>query len=71
MTDIATLFASDPLGLSDKDLDTLVAELRARRAQYNAGAIGAGKVKKPKDEEANKVVGKLNLMDLLKKSAAS
>lgn len=71
MTDIARLFAEDPLGLSDKDLDVLVAELRARRAQYNAGASNAGKIKvKNKDEEGAKAVGKLDLMSLLKKSVA-
>jgi hypothetical protein len=70
MTDIARIFAEDPLGLSDKDVDVLVAELRARRSQYNAGASSAGKIKvRNKDEDAAKATGKLNLMDLLKKSA--
>lgn len=34
MTDLQTLFATDPLKLGEKDLDELIADLRGRRAQF-------------------------------------
>lgn len=46
MTDIAELFARDPLDLTDQDLDAIIAKLRASRAAFNEGAKGAGNMKK-------------------------
>lgn len=45
MSDIAELFARDPLDLTDQDLDTIIAKLRASRAAFNAGEKSAGSMK--------------------------
>jgi len=70
ITTIAELFQADPLGLSDQDIDEVVAYFRTTRKQFNAGAIGAGSTK-PKTETqklAAKLSDKLDdsLGDLLK-----
>lgn len=49
MSDIAELFARDPLKLTKAEIKDIVAFNRANRAQFNLGNIKAGKaVSKPK-----------------------
>lgn len=47
MTDLAELFARDPLTLTKDDISALVTELRSRRSQFTLGAQKAGNVKAP------------------------
>lgn len=46
-TDLAELFARDPLELERKDIVKIVEELRKRRGQYALGAQKAGSMKPP------------------------
>lgn len=66
-TDIQTLFAQDPLGLSKKNLAEMVQYYRERRHQYNAGNKGAGKKQTEKQKQAEDLAekAKLDLSDLL------
>lgn len=50
MSDLAELFARDPLQLSNADLDTIIAKMRAMRANFNAGNMKAGSTK-PQSEK--------------------
>lgn len=54
MTDIAELFARDPLKLSDQDLRVIIERFRAARGQFNLGNMKAGSTK-PKTEKQKKV----------------
>jgi len=45
MTDLATLFARDPLSLTQEDLSTIVVEMRKSRHAFNAGNMKAGSTK--------------------------
>ena len=69
-TPIHELMDRDPLSLSDADLDAIVAELRKKRAQFNAGNIKAGNTKAPtaaqkkKAESVKAVLGTASLSDL-------
>jgi hypothetical protein len=38
MSDISELFERDPLGLTDADLDKIIARMREAQAQYELGA---------------------------------
>ena len=68
-TDIARIFALDPLGISNKDLKALITELRSYRHQFELGNIKAGSTKPKTDtqkavvELADKVT--LDIKDLL------
>ena len=55
-TDIATLFARNPLQLTRTDIDAIIAKIREQRTQFNLGAKLAGKMEKPKAIE-----GKIDL----------
>lgn len=46
-TDLAELFARDPLSLEKKDIAAIVEALRQRRGQYALGAQKAGNMKQP------------------------
>lgn len=48
MSDLAELFARDPLRLSQQDLDVIIARYRAARTQFELGAKSAGSSKKLK-----------------------
>ena len=48
MSDIAELFARDPLELSKQDLGEIVTYYRQKRAQFNLGDKTAGSTKKMK-----------------------
>ena len=62
MTDIAKIFATDPLDLGDKDVDALVAELRTYRKQFDVGNIRAGNTKKSDTAKAaDELTGKIEL----------
>ncbi len=51
MTDIARIFAADPLGHSKKDLNALIKELRSYRHQFELGNIKAGSTKPRSDTQ--------------------
>ena len=65
-TDIAELFARDPLSLSDQDIDRIVSKFREMRGQYNLGNAMAGstKPKTVKQKAALDIASKLDLGDL-------
>lgn len=52
MTDLAQLFAADPLSLSKDDISTIIAEMRSKRHQFNLGNMKAGSTKKPTEKQA-------------------
>lgn len=62
MSDIAELFARDPLKLSDQDLRTIIERFRAARGQFNLGNMKAGstKPKTAKQQQTADVAAKLN-----------
>lgn len=65
-TDIAELFARDPLELSKQDLTRLVTKFREMRGQYVLGNAMAGSTK-PKSAKAKATMdlaSKLDLSDL-------
>lgn len=45
MSDLAELFARDPLQLSNDDLDKIIEKMRSMRASFNAGNMKAGSTK--------------------------
>ena len=49
MSDIAELFARDPLELSKQDIGEIVNYYRQKRAQFNLGDKTAGNTKKMKE----------------------
>lgn len=65
MSDLAELFARDPLKLTREDVGAIVERLRAARAQFAAGgekAKAAGKVPNlAKQEAARKALADLGL----------
>lgn len=65
-TDIAELFARDPLELSDIDIGRLVDKFREMRGQYALGNAMAGstKAKTPKQKQVVDLATKLDLKDL-------
>lgn len=48
MSDIAELFAKDPLNLTKQDIDDIIARYREARQQFTLGAKSAGSTKKIK-----------------------
>lgn len=54
MTDIAELFARDPMKLTDADISSIVEEMRKSRHAFNAGNAKAGSTK-PKTEKQKQV----------------
>lgn len=63
MTDIATLFARDPLGLTNSDIDLIISEMRKSRAQFNMGNLKAGSTK-PKTEKQKKLDDLIQGLDI-------
>lgn len=66
-TDIAVLFARDPLELGDQDIGRLVDKFREMRGQYALGNAMAGSTK-PKTEKQKATLdlaAKLDIGDLL------
>ena len=50
MSDLQTLFDTDPLRLSDQDLSTIITEMRKSRHAFNLGNAKVGSTK-PKTEK--------------------
>ncbi len=66
MTDIARLFAEDPLSLTRENIDEIIAYYRTARANFNNGEKAAGSTKKLKEASApGAKVTKLDLDKLL------
>ena len=66
MTDIARLFAEDPLSLTRDNIDAIIAHYREARKNFNNGEKSAGSTKKVKETGAPKPkVEKLDLDKLL------
>ena len=62
-TDIAELFARDPLLHTDKDLDAIIGKLRESRHQFNLGNARAGSMK-PKTEKQKQIASLADKLDL-------
>lgn len=62
MTDIARLFAEDPLNLTKENIDEIIAYYRTARANFNTGEKAAGSTKKMK--EASAPGAKVQTLDL-------
>lgn len=61
MSDIALLFARDPLKMSDSDIDQIIEAMRAKRHLFNSAPAGP----KPKLTKAEaEVSSKLSNIDL-------
>lgn len=63
MTDLAELFARDPLLLSQQDLTSIIEEMRKSRHAFNAGNAKAGstKSKTEKQKQVSDLASKLNI----------
>jgi hypothetical protein len=59
MSDIARLFAEDPLNLTTTDLDELITHYRQARAQFNLGVKPA-----PRAKAKTEKVDSINLEEL-------
>jgi len=63
MSDLARLFAADPLTLTKDDISKMVSELRTNRHKFNSGDKNAGKSptskspRQTKAEETAKAIG--------------
>lgn len=66
-TDIAILFARDPLRHSDADIDAIIEKMREARHAFNTGALGAKPKLTKKEEEVAKAGLGLSLKLELKK----
>jgi len=69
MSDLATLFATDPNKLTKDDIKEIIKAYRASRQQFNIGNVKAGKTeskKSPKEREIESVASRLgtDLSDL-------
>lgn len=62
MTDIAKLFAEDPLSLTRENIDDIIGYYRTARANFNTGEKAAGSTKKLK--EASAPGAKVTTLDL-------
>jgi hypothetical protein len=63
MTDLATLFARDPLQLTKTDIRTIVEEMRKSRHAFNAGNAKAGSTK-PKTEKQKAIASLAEKMQI-------
>lgn len=63
MSDIATLFARNPLELTRADVDKMIDEFRKSRHAFNLGNMKAGSTKPPsaKQAEINSLASKMNI----------
>lgn len=66
-TDMAALFAKDPLELTKADLQVIIGEYRKARVNFNQGVRAAGSTKKVVGEKKPKVekATQIDLDDLL------
>lgn len=51
MSDIATIFATDPLKLTRDDITLVITEFRKKRASFNLGNVKAGSTKAPTEKQ--------------------
>lgn len=63
MSDIQTLFDTDPLQLTDRDFEAIIAEYRKNRHAFNMGNAKAGstKPKTEKQKAAEAIASKLDI----------
>lgn len=63
MSDLATLFARNPLSLTRADIDTIVAEMRKSRHAFTLGNVKAGNTKPPtaKQKELQGLAAAMNI----------
>jgi hypothetical protein len=62
MTDLAELFARDPLNLTDDDIRSIVEEMRKSRHAFNAGNAKAGSTKpKTEKQKISSLAEKMNI----------
>ena len=63
MTDLATLFAMNPLDLTREDLTAVVTKFRESRGQFTLGSKTAGSTKPPtaKQAQTNDLLKKLDI----------
>jgi hypothetical protein len=55
MSDLAELFARDPLTLTDPDISKIIEEMRKSRHAFNLGNMMAGSTK-PKTEKQKQII---------------
>lgn len=65
MSDIARLFAEDPLNLTKSNIDEIIAYYRTARANFNTGEKAAGSTKKMKAAGETAKITSLDLDKLL------
>jgi len=65
MSDLAQLFSTDPLSLSDQDLDKIIEYMRKSRHQFNLGDRKAKTTTKKSPEEAKSLLAALDVKDVL------
>lgn len=51
MSDLATLFARDPLSLTKPEIRSIIEEMRKSRHAFNAGNMKAGSTKPPTEKQ--------------------
>lgn len=62
-TDLATLFARDPLELTKDDIRSIIEEMRKSRHAFNAGNMKAGSTK-PKTEKQQAIASLAEKMNI-------
>lgn len=63
MTDLAELFARDPLQLTDDNIRSIIEEMRKSRHAFNAGNAKAGSTK-PKTEKQKAIASLAEKMNI-------
>lgn len=63
MTDLAELFARDPLNLTKEDISSIIEEMRKSRHAFNAGNMKAGSTK-PKTEKQKTIAALAEKMNI-------
>jgi hypothetical protein len=63
MSDLAELFARDPLELTDPEIQTIIEEMRKSRHAFNAGNAKAGSTK-PKTEKQKAIASLAEKMNI-------
>lgn len=56
VTDVATLFARDPEGLTREDIDAIIMTLRAGMRNFKSGDVTAGRTTKKKLTKEEQIV---------------
>jgi len=64
MSDLATLFATDPLNLTDDDIDAIVKAYAERRNQFKLTGKAPTKAMKEADAETREAVKSIDLGSL-------